>query len=559
MKRLLSILLMVALLIGMVSMISGCNSTQTDSGDRPTLKLYIINGNYHEGASKDSVWKYIEDQCNVTIEISGMVNSDDYYTTLSPRLNSARDMPDIFFAEPGSTGGAYYTWADQAKGILYDWTNLLAGQEDKYPYLNSLLTAEQYKNVTYDGAHTLLVNGGYPNSGWGIYYRADWLVKIGYYTENADGTKTARVPVNMDEFEDVMKKFSDPTYDLNGDGSKTYGLSPFAGEWANQPLYHAFGVSTDYDINEKGEVEYMCLTQEYKNFLTWFNKCYNNGWVDPQFYTNTPGGGGDSDAFEEGRTGILITNAGNHVIWNAKPMEDIWGKGTCVMGPPPVGTKNIGVEGAGGWSNWGGMWGGFSITQNCADVDAALRLFNYLLSPEGSMTKTYGIEGKHWKWNEDKTAVVPILENREIEPEGAFASATNVDGETGLYGEYRFGSILGTPPVDWELYEETGEFQIFTDWSAIDPSYAHLMAQAAQYNTMLATSKLVNYSGLSQALSKKTTAIHDLCNIYAIQAMVGQKNLDADWDALIAECKGEGLEAIYDAYEAFARSEGLID
>lgn len=86
-----------------------------------------------EGATKDSVWKAIEDAANVNIEISGMVNSDDYYTTLSPRLNSATDMPDVFFSVPNGTGGAYYTWANQATGILYDWTNLMAGKEEQYP------------------------------------------------------------------------------------------------------------------------------------------------------------------------------------------------------------------------------------------------------------------------------------------------------------------------------------------------------------------------------------------------------------------------------------------
>lgn len=214
MKKILSVLL-AAFMAG--SLFTGCSgpAEETPDGDRPTLKLFIINGNYSEGATKDSVWKAIEDAVDVNIEISGMVNSDDYYTTLSPRLNSATDMPDIFFSVPNGTGGAYYTWANQATGILYDWTNLMAGKEEQYPYLNKLFTSEQYRNVTFEGAHTLLPFCDVPNSGWGIYYRGDWLIKIGYYTEDENGEKQPRVPVNMDEFQDVMMKFSDPSYNLN--------------------------------------------------------------------------------------------------------------------------------------------------------------------------------------------------------------------------------------------------------------------------------------------------------------------------------------------------------
>ena len=556
MKKILSVLL-AAFMAG--SLLTGCSgpAEETPDGDRPTLKLFIINGNYSEGATKDSVWKAIEDAADVNIEISGMVNSDDYYTTLSPRLNSATDMPDIFFSVPNGTGGAYYTWANQATGILYDWTNLMAGKEDQYPYLNKLFTSEQYRNVTFEGAHTLLPNCDVPNSGWGIYYRGDWLIKIGYYTEDENGEKQPRVPVNMDEFQDVMMKFSDPSYNLNP-GTKTYGMSPFAGEWANQPLYHAFGAPTDYDLDENGNVEYMCLTQGYKNFLEWFSGCYKNGWIDPQFYTNTPGGGGDAKAFEEGRTGILITNGGEAVIWNAKPMEDVWGKGTCVMGPPPVGTANIGEEGAGGFSNWGGMWGGFSITKACTDTDAALRLFNYLYSPEGQMTKTYGIEGTHWSWNEDKTSIVVNLENRNAEPEGAFASAEGANGETGLYGKYRFASLLGGPPIQWDEYDRSGTFTFFQDYQSINPAYAHLMQQSAQYFNNVETSKLVNFTVLPQALNKKTVAIADLCSTYAVQVIAGQKNLTTDWDALVKSCEDEGLEQIYQTYAEAVESYGLL-
>ena len=75
MKKLCGILLS-ALLAG--SLLAGCGQPAEPSsttGERPTLRLFIINGNYSEGAAKDSVWKAMEDAADVNIEISGMVNS----------------------------------------------------------------------------------------------------------------------------------------------------------------------------------------------------------------------------------------------------------------------------------------------------------------------------------------------------------------------------------------------------------------------------------------------------------------------------------------------------
>ncbi len=539
----------------MLSM-AACSENQEENG-RPTLRLFLINGNYMDGAVKDSVWKHIEDKIGVNIEITGQVNSGDYYTVLSPQLNSATDMPDIFFSVPDGTGGAYDTWADQATGILYDWKNLMAGNEDQYPHLTKLLNSNTYKNITYNGATTLLPALSIPSNGWGIYYRGDWLIKIGYYTENENGEKVPRVPVNMDEFQDVMMKFSDPSYNLNP-GTKTYGMSPFAGEWANQPLYHAFGAPTDYDINDKGEVEYMCLTDAYKNFLTWFNQCYQNGWVDPQFYAN--GQEGDMKAFEEGRCGILINSAGDHIQWKAVPMEKVWGKGTCVMGPPPVGTASIGVEGAGGWSNWGGWWGGFSITKVCTETDAALRLMDYLYSEEGAMTAHFGIQGTHWDWNEDHTQIVPNLDNRLLDAEGAFFLQTGINGDQNLYGKHRFSNVLLAPSaIDWDKYDETGEFSFFHDWNAVNPEYAYLMANSAEYFDQVVTSKLLNMNVLPSNLTKKANVISDLCNTYAIQAIAGQKNLTSDWDALVQSCEEQDLQKIYNTYLQAAKDMGIAD
>ena len=555
-------------LVLMAGLLAGCSDSGTGKANgkaaateapakRSDITVFVVNGNYSEGAEKDSVWKYIEDKANVNLEITGQVHGDDYYTVLAPIVNTVTDIPDIIFTADGMNG-AFANWSDQATGVLYDFRNLLLGKEEQYPHLSKLINSDAYKNLTTEGAYTQLPQLS-DACGWGIYYRADWLVKIGYTQTDENGNVVARTPVNMDEFQDVMMKFSDPSYELNP-GKQTYGLSPLAAEHGLNPIQHAFGTqapgSSNY-ITADNKIEKAMLSKEYKNYLEWVHMCYENGWIDPQYYNNNT----DTrmvEVFSNGQCGIMIINAGQHVIWKAKPMEDIWGKGTCVMGPPPIGTANVGKEGAGGWSNWGGSWGGFSITRSCKDVDAALRLLDYLYSWEGGLTSRYGIEGIHWNWNEDKTRIIPNLDNRALEPSGAFATAKGEDGELNYYGTYRFANHLLGVPIKWDKFETTGQISFFTDYYAIDPEYAHLMVQADQWYDMLVTSNLLNFSCLTSSQSKKNSNVNDLCRTYAAQAITGEKNLTTDYDALVAACEEQGLQEVYDAVAQAAKIAGLM-
>lgn len=572
-------------------------------GAGKTLTIYIIEGNYYTGTKKDSVWKKIEEKVGCEIEITGALNDDTYYTSLSPVLNNYSqfysDVPHIFFSVPSGSNG-YYNWSNRETGILLDWEAEMAGKEGEYSYLNRVFNSEQYKNITFEDARTLLPNIGARNNSWGIYYRGDWLVKIGYYQKNTNGEPVDKngdiidlsdpsvcsdgiivntdrfvpvTPVTLEEFEDVLCKFSkNEEYHFNEQITNTYGMSPISGEWGFNPLYHAFGASTDYDIDENGNVEYMCLQAEYKAFIEWMRECYKNKWIDPSFNTN--GTTGDRTAFEEGRCGIVISSAGNHMQWIAVPMESRWGKGKTVMGAPPVGTgttsaltgKKLGKAGAHGFSDWGGYWGGFSMTYKCATegvTDYALKLFDYLYSPEGQMLVNYGIENVHWQYDKNGKVIITEenLANREKEPNGTFRTSEDEEGNKDLKGKYRLGGLLRGDPIDWEEFDKSGKIEINTSWEMVSIAYADLMEQAAVYFDDVSTSRLVNVTSLPTKILSYISLISSKCDEYIIGAICGHKDLDEDYNTLVAECNNsiQNYGRVQQAYASAARSLGIIE
>lgn len=529
-----------------IASLSGCNSNNNDSENtnNEAINIFTINGNYAEGVKKDSVWKYIEEKADVSFSISGAINNGDYYTTLSPKINTAKNMPDAFFSVPQGTDSSYYKWADQTTGVLYNLDELLAGNEDKYPYLYATINSPQFVNMRFDGAHTLIPNPSL-RSGWGIYYRSDWLINVGYYQKDEsgkavldeNGNKIARTPVTMDEFSEVLKLFTIADPDQNGKND-TYGISPGSGAHMTNPLYHAFGVPTDWDVNDENNIEYMYLSPEYKNYLSWFQKQYNNGYIEPQFYMNK----NDSDRklFENGKVGIIITNAEAHVMYVAKPMEDIFGKNKTVMGVAPIGTKTCGKEGAQGFSDWGGTWGGFSITKTCKNIDGTLRLFDYLLSPEGALTASYGIKDVHYEMKEDNKPYA-ILENRYKETEDSFTYFKDENGSSEPLGTYRFYSYLLSSPHIYDL--KTNTYTMCVNYQMFDGYYYKLMEDA---NNLMVThkTKLENFTDFTSSVLKKRSQIENEAASYAVQAMACKKNLTSDYDEMVKNCQNYGLDTV---------------
>lgn len=132
-------------------------------------------------------------------------------------------------------------------------------------------------------------------------YRGDWMKKVG----------VSKTPTTLDEFKDLMSKFSNN--DPDGNGKKdTYGLSTtgFA------MVYGAYGIQRGQWNNNNGTLTYSSIQPAMKQALGVLAQWYKDGIIDPEFITgeNTGGYWAVSNALVEGRIGY--SGLGGYYHWN---------------------------------------------------------------------------------------------------------------------------------------------------------------------------------------------------------------------------------------------------
>lgn len=498
-----------------------------NKGDSRTVKVFINEGNLFDGLTKDSIWKKIERETGTTLVVTGATHGSDYYMTLNPKLISPRNDIDIVFSVPSNVNCNYENAVDN--DMYWNLDELLAMKPDTYPNIEKLITSDVYKNIMYgDNAHTI-VPYITSRSGWAIYYRSDWLINIGYYTTKEDGTKVARTPVTIEEFEDVMRKFRNN--DPDGNGVKdTYSISPAGSYFYWSPLYHAFGVTPDYDLDENNTPTYMYNQDNFRTYLKWINGLYQEGLIDPNFNSNTPNQE-DRNKFYNGQVGILITNGEAHVDWVIPGVEKVQGKNKVCIGTAPIGTANLGKEGVGGFSDWGGWWGGYSIVKHMDsnyDYDyesayASLDLLEYLYSQEGGLLRSYGIKNDHWEYDENGN-VKPIIYNRYKEESGTFVTIENSEGKLEPNGLYKMGATWGSR-LNWK---EDGTFSPVIDNANMPNNLKEIFKETVDKNTIV-SSKLVNFTCYATGFSQKMKLFEYEMDRYATAATKNVEDLNA-WD-----------------------------
>ena len=477
-KKIMALLLAVVTLFGAVTCLTGCREEEETREGYDNLKIFMNNGSAYVSAKRDPVWEAFEEATKTVISYMGPPS--DYYTALNATMNDVMDTnrPDIIFCLPSETGGAYYKWAGEYN-FLVDIDQLIAENPGMFPNVEALFATQAYSSLQWEGSHYLIPWLTTDNI-YSIYYRTDWLINVGEVNE--DGS--AKIPETLDEFERVLYKFRNDDPDQNG-MKDTWGLSPNEASFCWSALYHAFGVCESWDYDENGNVVYMGEQEELKNFLKWMNKLYALDLIEPQFNSNS--GTKDRDKFKDGTSGILMTDAEQHVKWVMTEFESKQGVDIVQMGSPLKGTGNVstitgcvlGMEGSQGSSTRGSWWGGFSILTSCENPVAALRYLDYLISKEGSTLNCYGVEGLHYTvegQDEEGNDIISIsAEQLKSRAEEKRFNASEMNGIMKPNGRYSIGSNLEGGVITIK----DGKVKVYCQADVIDYHFSELVQQAA--------------------------------------------------------------------------------
>jgi putative aldouronate transport system substrate-binding protein len=174
-----------------------------------------------------------------------------------------------------------------------------------------------------------------------------------------------------------------------------------------------------YNASTK-RVESLLRAPEVVKALTWLNKCYNAGLIDPENFTQ------DFNTFREAATsGKYATMLGNYwLMWGADAaLSAVDSKVYYRTIEIPQGTPGAQKHFA-SYDTSGNM--SFLVTKNCKEPEAVTRFIDYYLSDEGEILNFYGVEGNTMKFVDGKPQFLPGVYEAKLADFDGYGKKTGV-------------------------------------------------------------------------------------------------------------------------------------
>ncbi len=501
MKRTLSLLLVAVMLLG-IGLVAAAE-------EKLTISLYYSDNATLPFREDWPMFQLIQEKYNVDLQLEPIPIAD-YTTKVGLALSTGENAPDVILGT--STGGVNASHALNGAIVAIsdypEWTpNFNArveefGLEDNIEMLKLGDGKRYYMPALYDK----------PFYDGGLILREDFL--------KAEGLEA---PKTFDDLYTILKAYKEKNPD-------SYPLTTIV---APRVLYRmsmpSFGMSVglnsatgtntlswDYDKNE-----YFAgaISQQYKDYITFFNKLYAEGLLDPEMTQDA------TATSQKLATGASMATYGYYdQIGGWEQSSEIEGM-KLQMYPP--------LEGPGGAHHQpkNSVGGGilFPIsTAIRADFEQVVRKVDEIFfSEEAAKIWCIGEEGVTYTMDGDT-----IVYNEEIlaSPDGIYKYMQNAYG-TGADGL----QLVWYNAREMTKYDE--------NYAAINATVAE-MPDAIQYIPPTPSFD----DATAEEASLLQTTLSDTFEVWNDAFLTGKKSLEADWDAYVQEMKDKGIEQLLSIY-----------
>lgn len=384
-----------------VSMLSACGSAPASSGSSAapsdgkensnavsdeggeTVNITFFDKNSGSKLFDDRVAQEIMKRTGVKVEIQNPTGDPKEKLAL---LLAGKDYPDIVLMDRGSDIVNKYIEAG-ALVALDDHMDQLPNVKEMY---GDVLNKTRFK----DGKNYYLSNWyGYdPDPVAGFIMKYSYMVDI-VGKERADSAE----PFTQSEMVDVLKQFKEKNPEINGKETYAMTMNGTDKNYFNS-LKGMFGMKTYYK-DETGALRYDVYDPNYIKMLHFVNDLYTQGLLDKEWVVN------NKELFTQKLTAGNIMGAFN-AYWDPGDANTAIKASEEGEEGQYVAYKVIGDGIAQDQTTYGGRsslgWDAIAITNNCKNLDAALKLVDFCASQEGQDLMLWGIEGEDWTKDGDK-------------------------------------------------------------------------------------------------------------------------------------------------------------
>lgn len=515
-KRWLSILLMLALVLGTASALADFHAEGMPVIDEKTTFRIIAASNALNAPYNDMpLFQELEEETNVHIEWEEVSTG---YVERKNLVFASTQLPDAFFGKDCVTDTDVIRYSAQGyllplEDLIEQYCPNLQAMLEARPTMRSFLTAP-------DGhIYTLpcIEEQTYLEAASHLFINKTWLDAVGL-----------DVPTTTDEFYAALKAFKDAG-DLNGNDKEDEIPFSFRFEdWTDgvAAMFGAFGIPDDlrstakhFAVAEDGKtVVYVPTQDSYLEGVQWFNKLYSEGLIDLEAMTQD-----NSQYIAKGMSedlvyGAFMKWADFQVVGWDKAREDY--------------TYVLPLEGPDGdqyWTYNDQMWvrNTFAITSACEQPEVLMRWMDQMFDPIKSVEWVYGKDGECIEITEEKISWLPA-------PDGMNQQ------------DWRFKQTPGNGPA-CVLKEMT---------AIMDRSAEEGVVRRTERTNAYRPYLYMNYYP-QVYLTEDQSMIVDMIStdIYryteqTISDWIVNGGAEAGWDAYVKNLYGMGLQDMLDVYQA---------
>lgn len=455
------------------------------------------------------VFQVMEEKTNITFDFNNPSSE-----SMEEKLNLAfasNDLPDILFG----MGLTIEQQADYgAEGQLIP----LEGLIDEYgPNLKNMLEEKPDVRKSITSADGHIYSLPFVDSELGflsyqkLWINQTWLDNLGL-----------EMPETIDEFYSVLKAFKEEDPNGNGEADEI-PMASAKDVNVHNVIQAAFGFTGHLDVTT-GELRFAPMEEEFKDYLTFMNKLYQEGLYDSESFTqdkqhvNAKGSNEQLGVFYDGGPFLTVGIEQNEDYVALSPL-------TSDVSNEKIAPRTSLVQP-----------GVFSITDVNQYPEATIRWVDYFYSDEGAMLYNYGVEGEDFEYIDDKKGV------RYLSPEG-------------MERNEFISKIKPMGVAEPRTHDHIQELQLHKQ-EETDPQDAHIMQQTLEHIKPYAEPMFphVHFTKEEiQSLNTFRTDIEDYVEQMEAQFITGKASIENDWTEYIDTLKDMGVEEYIqihaDAYE----------
>ncbi|MDE7245847.1 MAG: extracellular solute-binding protein [Oscillospiraceae bacterium] len=374
-KRLSALLLSAVMVL---SLLAGCGGSNDNDGGVDAdgiVTLTLFDKNSGSKTFTDQVAEKIMADTGVRLSVENP--SGDPGEKLNLML-AGGNYPDIVLMGQGEIVNRYIE-----AGALVELDDYIA----QYPNIQEMYGETLKKTRADDGHNYWLANwyGVDPDASVGVLMRRDFLAEI----VGEDRAKSTE-PFTQSEYLDILRQFKQLHPEV--DGKTSIALSVVSSEDGGYgSLKGMFGLKTYYKAPD-GTLQHWTKDPQYMQAMLFMNDIAAGGLLDKEWIVNK-----DEQWKQKLSGGYVFSTFGAY--WDT---SDVNTSLSAAYGEDAqfymykVVADNLSANQTtyNGRSTLG--WDAIGITKNCKNVDAAMKLVNYLVSEEGQYLLMWGIEGEHW-------------------------------------------------------------------------------------------------------------------------------------------------------------------